>query len=137
MEGWACHMGTDLREALMTPIGIDITAVARVKQLMERCPRALARLFTEREIREAGNTRQRYTRLAGRFAAKEAIIKATGGLQGSRYRDIEIGRSPGNPPQVLITGPLGQWLLQQGYHVNLSLSHEEAFAVAMVVLEVI
>ncbi len=119
----------------MTPqIGVDIASVMRLRAAADRQPNLLARLFTSAEMADAGQGRQRWPRLASRFAAKEAVIKAAGGLRGGRYRDIEIRRRPGRPPQVEVRGPLRQWLDSQGLRVLVSLSHEDDYAVAMVML---
>ncbi len=127
-------MGHHGGKALVERLGVDITAVARVQALCVRRPDALLRLFTAGELADAGAGRQRWPRLASRFAAKEAVIKAAGGLRGSRYHDIEVRRVPGQAPQVAVYGPLADWLGTEGFRVQLSLSHEEAFAVAMVLL---
>lgn len=116
------------------PRGIDITAVDRLRAVVERRPAALRRLFSEAELRGAGHTRQRWPRLAARFAAKEALIKAAGGLHGSSYRDIQVLREANAPPRVMVQGPLGDWIREKGYRVEATLSHEDAFAVALVVL---
>ncbi len=115
-------------------MGVDITAVARVERLLRRRPPALARLFSPGEVADAGEGRQRGPRLASRFAAKEALIKAAGGLRGGLYRDIEVRRRPGQGPMLLVHGPLGEWLSSRGLQVHLSLSHEDAYAVATVLL---
>ena len=134
MVGWASDLGHNLGKA-MTRMGIDITSVKRLQGLAERRPRALTRLFTANEVADAGSGRQRWARLAARFAAKEAIIKAAEGLHGGAYRDIEVRRRPGGPPGVSVSGPLRKWLQHKGYGVFLSLSHEDEFAVALAVLE--
>lgn len=120
----------------MSGVGIDIAAVNRLRALGERRPGALPRLFTPDELSEAGATRQRWPRLASRFAAKEALIKAAGGLHGSRYLDVEVRRRPGGSPRITVCGPLGEWLKARGLIVTASLSHEDEYAVAMVWLTV-
>ncbi|NMP23213.1 holo-ACP synthase [Sulfobacillus harzensis] len=127
-------MGVDGGKALAPGLGIDITEVERIRGLAERQPRALERLFTPTELHDAGQGVQRAARLAARFAGKEALIKAAGGLYQSTYHDIEIRRRPGLSPSVSVSGPLGAWLQEQRLTVKLSLSHERQFAVAMVLL---
>ncbi|PSR23522.1 MAG: holo-[acyl-carrier-protein] synthase [Sulfobacillus acidophilus] len=118
----------------MNRIGVDITSVDRLKRAVERRPRLLGRLFTADELADAGKGRQRWPRIAARFAAKEALIKAAGGMRGSRYHDIIVRRRPGLPPEVSVSGPLGEWLRRHQYEVAVSLSHEHSYAVAMVTL---
>lgn len=127
----AGHLGFDGGKAV-SRVGIDITSVGRIRSLAERRPDAMGRLFTGGELQDAGTTRQRWSRLASRFAAKEALIKAAGGLHGSRYIDVEVRRQPGGPPSVSVSGPLGQWLADRGLSVAMTVSHEDEFAVAMV-----
>lgn len=70
-------------------VGVDIIEVERVRKVYEHHgERFLTRVFTEMEIRQC---RGKVTRLAGRFAAKEAISKALGtGLHGVAWREMEI-----------------------------------------------
>jgi holo-[acyl-carrier protein] synthase len=115
-------------------IGVDIASVDRLKRAVERRPRLLRRLFTADELADAGVGRQRWPRMAARFAAKEALIKAAGGLQGSSYHDIVVRRRPGLAPEMLVSGPLGEWLRRHQYEITVSLSHEQSYALAMVAL---
>ncbi len=116
--------------------GIDITSVDRLRQVAQRHPGILARIFTADELVDAGLSRQRWPRLAARFAAKEALIKAAGGLHGSSYRQIVVRRQPKGPPIILTSGPLSGWLEQNSLRVVVTLSHEDAYAVAWVMLEI-
>ncbi|MGO4428622.1 4'-phosphopantetheinyl transferase superfamily protein, partial [Streptomyces sp. MCAF7] len=59
-------------------VGVDLVEVARVRSLLEDNPAAETELFTTREIRYCAGKRNRYARLAARFAAKEAALKALG-----------------------------------------------------------
>lgn len=134
MEGGTSDVGIDGGKALAQRMGVDITAVARLEALARRRPGALKRLFTAGEVKDAGRGRQFWPRLASRFAAKEALVKASGGLRGSSYQDIDIRRRPGQSPLISVSGPLGDWLAAEKLSVSLSLSHEDQFAVAMVLL---
>lgn len=136
MDRRSGDMGIDGGEATMkSRLGVDITSVIRIKEAATRQPRLVTRLFTPREIQEAGQGRQRWPRLASRFAAKEALIKAAGGLRGSRYRDIEVRRVPGAAAELRVSGTLGAWLEHVKLDASLSLSHEDHYAVAVVMLE--
>lgn len=72
-------------------IGVDIIEISRIKEAASRNPRIFDRLFTDKELadyRERGN---RTETLAGKFAAKEAVVKALGtGLRGFPWTDLEI-----------------------------------------------
>lgn len=82
-------------------IGIDIIEVDRVRRVFEHHgERFLKRVYTEIEIRQC---RGKPTRLAGRFAAKEAISKALGtGLHGVAWRDMEIVQLRSGRPTVTL-----------------------------------
>ena len=88
-------------------VGIDLIEVGRVRKVFEKHgERFLRRVFTEKEVqqcRRAGAVRA--TRLAGRFAAKEAISKALGtGLHGLAWREMEIVQLRSGRPTVTLYG---------------------------------
>jgi holo-[acyl-carrier protein] synthase len=84
-------------------VGIDIIEVDRVRKVYERHgERFLRRVYTEREVQQC---RGKVTRLAGRFAAKEAISKALGtGLHGVAWREMEIVQLRSGRPTVALHG---------------------------------
>ncbi len=84
-------------------VGIDIIEVERVREVYEHHgERFLQRVFTPREVQQC---RGKITRLAGRFAAKEAISKALGtGLHGVAWREMEIVQLRSGRPTVTLHG---------------------------------
>ncbi len=84
-------------------VGIDIIEVERVRKVYEKHgERFLQRVFTEMEVRQC---RGKVTRLAGRFAAKEAISKALGtGLHGVAWREMEVVQLRSGRPSVRLYG---------------------------------
>ena len=104
-------------------IGIDIVDISRIEALAAKHgERFLQRVFTEGEISYARGKRRCSESLAGRFAAKEAFMKALG--RRLPWRDIEIVRSGGRP-----------FSRYRGKEfVDVSISHERAYAVAVVTL---
>jgi holo-[acyl-carrier protein] synthase len=84
-------------------VGVDIIEVDRVRKVYERHgERFLKRVFTELEVRQC---RGKVTRLAGRFAAKEAISKALGtGLHGVAWREMEVVQLRSGRPTVRLYG---------------------------------
>jgi len=84
-------------------VGVDIIEVERVRKVYERHgERFLQRIFTELEVRQC---RGKVTRMAGRFAAKEAISKALGtGLHGVAWREMEIVQLRSGRPTVRLYG---------------------------------
>lgn len=84
-------------------VGIDIIEVDRVRKVFEKHgERFLKRVFTEQEVLQCRN---KPARLAGRFAAKEAISKALGtGLRGVKWREMEVVQLRSGRPTVRLHG---------------------------------
>jgi holo-[acyl-carrier protein] synthase len=77
-------------------VGVDVVDVPRFTLALRRRPRLIERLFTEQERRDC---QERPDRLAARFAAKEAVLKALGsGLGAASFQSIEVRREP-RPPR--------------------------------------
>jgi holo-[acyl-carrier protein] synthase len=77
-------------------IGIDAVDVARFRRVLDRRPRLVERVFTEAERADAAAGGDRVERLAARFAAKEATMKALGiGIGAIALRDVEVVRAGG------------------------------------------
>ncbi len=117
-------------------IGVDVVSIPRIARLLEKYgERFSGRLFTSQEWSESGG---RSSFLAGRFAVKEAFLKALGtGLSGGiGWRDVEtLSRSSG-APEVRASGVAGRLLADRGeVRIWTSISHERESAVAVVVLE--
>jgi holo-[acyl-carrier protein] synthase len=96
--------------------------------------RFLKRVFTSDEI---SYCRGRAPNLAGRFAAKEATMKALGtGVRGVSWKDIEVIRAESGAPSVKLHGRAKARAerLQVG-EISLSISHSREFAVAFVVAQ--
>jgi len=119
--------------------GIDIAEVPRIRKSIERFgQRFLERIFTAGEIRYCDSKANRVERYAGRFAAKEAAMKAlgTGWNHGVRWRDCEVSRKPGGRPTMVFHGKAGEFAAGLGVkNVALSISHTEEQAIAQVILE--
>jgi holo-[acyl-carrier protein] synthase len=119
--------------------GVDIAEVTRIKAAVERFGRRfLTRVFTPEEIRYCTSRPNTAERLAARFAAKEAGMKAvgTGWRHGVSWRDLEVGRQPGGRPTLRLSGKLAEFAARLGCrHTHLSLSHTAEQAIAFVILE--
>lgn len=120
---------------MIVGIGIDVVAVDRLRRWIHRRPEALARWFHPDELDGLGTGAAYWDRLAARFAAKEALIKACGGLRGGRLRDICLMRRMAQGPALRVEGALGEWLRRGRLVAWVSISHERGLAAAMVVLE--
>jgi holo-[acyl-carrier protein] synthase len=119
--------------------GIDIAEVPRIRQAMERHgERFLKRVFTAEEVRYCTSKANAAERLAARFAAKEAGMKAIGtGLRnGITWKDVEVVRYPGQRPQLRFSGRAAEIAQSLGCKTtHLSLSHTAEQAIAHVILE--
>lgn len=116
---------------MIVGLGVDVVDLARFERAVSRTPRLRERLFAESE--RALPLRS----LAGRFAAKEALVKALGGSAELRWVDMEIANGPLGTPAFVLTGPLGALLERRGIaSLHVSMSHDAGVAVATVVAEV-
>ena len=119
----------------MRGIGIDAVEIERFRRVLERQPRVVERLFTEREQAYGGAWRDPAPRLAARFAAKGAVMKALGvGLGAFAFREVEVVSQESGAPSVVLRGAaeaLAQRLGVEGW--RLSLTHTESLAQAVAV----
>ena len=114
-------------------IGIDLIDIERIVRVLERFPdRFRYRVLTEREQQYVG---RRVERIAGRWAAKEAISKVLGlGVRGVGWREIEILPNRAGAPQVTLHGRAARRADDMGLDdVTVSISHERQMAVAVAV----
>lgn len=124
----------------ITGLGTDIVEIARVSDLLAaHGDRFLRRCFTSAE-RQYFTEQQRGSlagTVAGRWAAKEAFLKALRGeIRHIPYQQIGVRREASGAPSLELTGQAAVALTQGGgQRVLLSISHERAYAVATVVIE--
>ena len=118
-------------------LGFDATDIPRVREVFERYgERFLHRVFTDAEVAYCTRQRDPVPSLAGRFAAKEAAMKAlgTGHSRGVLWRDIEVLRH-GGPPQLRLTGgALRRFEAMRGRRSLLTITHADTLAMAQVLL---
>lgn len=114
--------------------GIDIIEIKDIRELIERSGNHFeTRCFTVTECSIAGSDAHRIQYFAGRFAAKEAVLKAigTGWSQGISWTDIEIQRLPTGRPSVVLYGRCQEIAAELGITMwLLSISHTPSYAVA-------
>jgi holo-[acyl-carrier protein] synthase len=118
-------------------IGIDVIQVERIRRWAS-IPGLYERYFHPQELEMAKrNGPTAVLSLAARFAAKEAFGKALGtGLYGIQLRDIIVVNDPHGKPELVLEGKaLEIFRKLGGKKVHVSLTHEEDYALAMVVLE--
>ncbi|HET7794720.1 MAG TPA: holo-ACP synthase [Rhizobacter sp.] len=116
--------------------GLDVVEIRRVSESMDRFgERFMKRLFSDAEIAYAlAGAGQAAERLAARFAAKEAAIKAFDlGETGIDWRDIEVRKLPSGACELALHGRAAERVGQLGVRdIALSLSHDGAYAAAVV-----
>ena len=124
---------------MIVSTGIDIVEVYRIRETITRTPRFLDRVYTANERAYCeGKGEAAWQSYAGRFAAKEAFLKAlkTGWRGKVTWHDIEVVADPDGVPLLNITGEAKKLLDKHGAdHTHLSIAHTAEHAVAQVVLE--
>ena len=117
--------------------GIDLVDFPRIEQMVQRHgERFLNRVFTETEQAYANSNKNRIEKLAGRFAAKEAVLKLMGtGWAGKiAWTDIEVTNNPAGQPQVALSGEVKKIAEQLHInHISISITHTANFAIASAV----
>ncbi len=118
-------------------IGLDATDIPRIADTLERYgERFLRRVFTDEEIAYCKRRRNPAPHLAGRFAAKEAAMKAlgTGHSRGVLWKDIEVVRG-GGPPRLQLYGGAARRADAMNVRGSLlTITHSETLALAQVML---
>ena len=117
-------------------VGVDIIEIARVERAIDQWGgRFLHRVYTEAEIKLC---RRKPSRLAARFAGKEAVMKALGtGTRGISWREIEILSEPSGQPVVQLYGKAQNKADSLGIgRLAISLSDSKEYAIAFVVGEI-
>ena len=108
-------------------IGMDLVEISRIEEALKR-PGFIERILTPRELSQNLNT----ARIAGRWAAKEAIAKAIS--TRLTWHDVEIANGPDGAPYVEFKG---RFQLHPDQRVHLSITHDRRFAGATAILELV
>lgn len=121
----------------MIGVGIDLVELDRFRSAMERTPGLVEKLFSDDEREYSMRRNDPTERLAVRFAAKEAVMKALGvGLFAFAYRDVEVLRDSGGVPSLRLTGRARELSDERGItRWHLSLTHTERAAQAIAIAE--
>ncbi|KPK44160.1 MAG: hypothetical protein AMJ65_03825 [Phycisphaerae bacterium SG8_4] len=117
--------------------GIDLVDCPRIEQMMQRHgERFVNRVFTAAEQAYARANKNEIEKLAGRFAAKEAVLKLVGtGWRGKiAWTDIEIINNASGQPEVTVDGEVKKIAHELGIeHISVSITHTANFAIASAV----
>ncbi len=115
-------------------LGTDIIEVPRIGKMIEDHGEIfLRRVYTEREIDYCQGRKHAFEHFAGRWAAKEAILKAigTGWVRGIAWTDMEIRREGNKGPKVFVAGGARDAALDRGIgEILISISHCRTYATA-------
>jgi holo-[acyl-carrier protein] synthase len=115
-------------------LGVDICEIARMERALGRHPTMRPRVFTPEEIAYCDGKARPGESYAGRFAAREAVIKALGGYRGKRWQDISVTRHPSGAPIIALTGNAKRRADALGIsRVLITFTHEKTSAVAFAV----
>jgi len=124
---------------MIVGLGLDIAEIDRIEAAITRHGAPfLERLFTPDEIAYCERFKNRYERYAGRFAVKEAAMKAlgTGWSRGVRWRDIEVMREPSGKPGLRLQGAAREFADRMGVkHISVTITHSGNLALAQVIFE--
>jgi holo-[acyl-carrier protein] synthase len=117
--------------------GIDLVDCPRIEQMIQRHgERFVKKVFTAAEQAYAETNKNEVEKLAGRFAAKEAVLKLVGtGWRGKiAWTDIEIINNAAGQPEVNLNGEVRVIAEQLGIkHISVSITHTANFAIASAV----
>lgn len=124
---------------MIVGLGTDVIRIWRIRKLAERFPERIGRkVFTAGELSYCRAKQDPAPSLAGRFAAKEAVMKAlgTGWRSGVRFIDIEVVTASSGKPSVELRGKAAEIAGNQGIAAfHLSIAHDGDLAIATVVAE--
>src|SRR5438105_15590474 len=119
--------------------GVDLAEVERIRAAIERFgDRFVQRIYTPGEIAYVERKANKYEGYAGRFAAKEAGMKAigTGWKRGVRWQDFEVANLPSGRPTLRLHGIAAQIAEKMGVKsISLSITHTAELGMAQVILE--
>lgn len=113
--------------------GIDVVEIARMREASKK-EGFLKRVFTSHELEYARMRRRPERHLAGRFASKEAVIKALsrGILSGISLKEIEVVNGEDGRPEVRLGQILSEAVGKRTVHLSISYTKESAFAFAAI-----
>ena len=124
---------------MIVGLGIDIAEIDRIEAAIARNgQRFIDRIFTRGEIAYCERHKNRVERYAGRFAVKEAAMKAlgTGWRRGVRWVDIEVVNLPSGKPTLKLAGVTREIAAGMGVNtISISITHSGNLAMAQVIFE--
>jgi len=138
-QGWQPGRIGRTGEPMIVGMGIDVAEVPRIQAVIEsQRDRFLRRVFTLDEVAYCEQFKNKYERYAGRFAVKEAAMKAlgTGWSRGVRWVDVEVVRQRGGRPSLALKGEAKKIADGMGVkNIAVSITHTSEQAIAQVIFE--
>ena len=120
-------------------IGLDLARIDRLEKVHARHgDRLLDRLFTDGERAYCDRRASRMASYTGRFAVKEAVMKAlgTGWSSGVSWREIEVVRKSGSAPELLLHGRTAAIARELGIaKIHITITHDAGIAAAVAIAE--
>lgn len=119
-------------------VGIDVVEIERITRALQGTQAMEEKVFTAEEIQYCRQRKNCFQHFGGRFAAKEALLKAlgTGWSQGIRWKDVEVISGEQGQPGLALHRRAREIFEQSGaQQAWLSITHSSEYAVAVVVLE--
>jgi holo-[acyl-carrier protein] synthase len=115
-------------------IGVDIIEINRIKNAC-RTKTFENRFFTSKELDGIQGKKNYYAHLAGKYAAKEAVVKAMGtGFRNMKWKDIEILNLTSGKPVAILSGKAREILESKGFkRILVTISHSKEYAIAFAV----
>lgn len=119
---------------MIVGLGTDIVEISRIGQMIERHGETfLNRVFTESENEYCGTKKNKEQHYAGRWAAKEAVMKTlgTGFIKGIGWKEIEVVNLKSGKPTIVISGGVESFAGEMGIEeILITISHSREFATA-------
>ena len=111
-------------------VGVDLVDINRFENSLEKTPGLKEKIFHEVERDVPVRT------LAGRFAAKEALVKAFGGSLGMHWHDVRVSKDELGKPEISLFDSTAEYAKSRGIeNLHLSISHDGNSAIAFLVAE--
>ena len=119
----------------MKGLGTDIIEIERIKEAIQKRERFKKRFFTDNEVAYCEQYKKSWANFAGRFAAKEAVVKALGtGFSGFKWQDVEIIATASGKPEVKLYNGAEKVAHEKGImEIMISISHCHDYAVAQAI----
>lgn len=115
---------------MIVGVGVDLVDLARFERAITKTPELVEKIFAESERSGSVET------LAGKFAAKEALVKAVGDPSGLQWHEVLVSKDALGKPSLSTVGSTASFVADRGINsLHLSISHDAGSAIAFVVAE--